>query len=78
MLAVDTFCARGRGGGGWLAYERGGDAGWKFWKTLKGDLSGRGPSFFLPLKGTMLKHRQMKNTATSNDGKDIIIEYFYL
>ena len=26
--------------------------------TPKGDRSGRGPSFFLPLKETMLKHRQ--------------------
>ena len=41
------------------AYERGGDARGIFWiKTLKGDRSGLGPSFFLPLKETMLKHRQ--------------------
>ena len=47
------------GGGGDSAYERGGDARWKFWiKTPKGDQSGRGSSFFWPLKETMLKHRQ--------------------
>ena len=28
-------------------------------------------------KHTMLKHRQVKNTVTFNDGKDIVIEYFY-
>ena len=33
--------------------------------------SGRGPSFF---EETMLKHRQMKNTVTFNDGKDITME----
>ena len=46
-------------------------------ETPKGDRSGSGSSFFLPLKETMLKHRQTKNTVTFNDGKDIIIEYFY-
>ena len=58
---------------------------WKGWgcssevlnKSPKGDRSGRGPSFFWPLKETMLKHRQMKNTVTFNDGRDITIKYFY-
>ena len=40
-------------------YEWGGDARRKFWiKAPKGDRSGSGPSFFWPLKETMLKHRQ--------------------
>ena len=47
------------GGGGDSAYERGGDAHRKFWiEPLKEDWSGWGPSFFWPLKETMLKHRQ--------------------
>ena len=63
---------------GGLAYERGGDARWKFWiEPLKETDLGVAHSFFLPLGETMLKHRQMKNTVTFNDGKDIIIEYFY-
>ena len=33
--------------------------------------SRRGPSFLGPLKETILKHRQMKNVVTFNDGKDI-------
>ena len=49
------FQVRSPGAGGRdFAYERGGDAGRKF----KEDRSGRGPSFFWPLKETMLKHRQ--------------------
>ena len=47
------------GGGGHFAYEKSGDARRKFWiKPPKGDRSGRGSSFFWPLKETMLKHRQ--------------------
>ena len=32
---------------------------------------------FWPLKATMLKHRQMKNIVTFNNGKDTIIQYLY-
>ena len=39
---------------GGLTYERGGDARRKFWKTPKGDQPGRGPTFFWPLKETIL------------------------
>ena len=47
--------------GGDSAYERGGDARRKFWiKPPKWDRSGRGPSFFWPLKETMLKRREMR------------------
>ena len=39
----------GRGGGGGLPYEKGGDARLKFWiKTPKGDQSGDDPTFFDP------------------------------
>ena len=40
-------------------------------------MGGGGGKLFWPLKETILKYRQMKNTVTFNDGKDIIIEYFY-
>lgn len=30
-------------------------------------------AFFQPLKETILKHKELKNTVTFNDGKDIII-----
>ena len=35
---------------GGLTYERDGNARRKFWKTLKGDQPGRGPTFFDPWK----------------------------
>ena len=45
--------------GGELTYERGGDARRKFWKTPKGDQPGRGPTFFWPLKETILLQRSL-------------------
>ena len=47
--AICIFFTRGE-----LTYERGGDARRKFWKTPKGDQPGRGPTFFWPLKETIL------------------------
>ena len=56
----DEF-ALGPGGGGDSAYERGGDARRKILiKTLKEtDLDAARAFFFLPLKETILKHRQL-------------------
>ena len=54
----------------------GGGGGTRIWKG-RGYSSEIGPSFFGPQKETMLKHRQMKNTVTFNDGKDMIIENVY-
>ena len=57
----------------------GGDACWKFWiKHLKETSLGMAQAFFLTPKWDHFKtQRQIKNTVTFNDGKDIIIEYFY-
>ena len=53
-----------RGGGGGDSYERGGDARRKFCiKPLK-ETSLFLSLFFLPLKETILKHKQIKNTVT--------------
>ena len=55
--------------GGNSAQERGGDARRKFrTKPLK-ETDWAWPTFFLLLKETMLRHRQMKNTVTFNDGR---------
>ena len=77
MKGVPFLSERLKYPGGDSAYERGGDARRKFWiKPLKEtDLGVAQPFFFWPLKETLLKHRQMKNTVTFNDGKDIVIEY---
>ena len=72
--AIET---RGVGGGELRIWKGWGCSSEVLNKTPKGDRSGRGPSFFWPLKETMLKHRQMKNTVTFNDGRDITIKYFY-
>ena len=49
----------GRGGGGVTPHMKGERCSSEILNyTPKGDRSGRGPSFFGPLKETMLKHRQ--------------------
>ena len=59
MHFAPNLPSEGERGGGHFAYEKSGDARRKFWiKPPKGDRSGRGPTFFWPLKETMLKHRQ--------------------
>ena len=53
---------------GRLPYDRGGNAWQKFWiKPPKETILGVAQPFYL--KETILKHRQIKRTATSNDGK---------
>ena len=61
-------------GRGLPPYKNGRDACGKFEiKPLKETNLGTAQVFFLPLKETILKHREIKNTVTFNDGKDIII-----
>ena len=57
--------------GGKSRMKGGGDTCGKFWiKALKKtNLGVAQPFFFLPLKDTILKHRQITNTATFNDGR---------
>ena len=62
QILVDAAAGTG-GGGGYSAYERGGEARRKFWIKLLKDTdlrSERGPSFSWPIKETMLNTDKWK------------------